>query len=210
MSKARDGIRETAEEAVKDFEFAKAEASRISVKSALDQFEAAAVVLRKKSTTWLCVAALLFLALGAYLFFLPYNPPPIIREVVEAMTPGNGKSTNPMPVSVPLLIAASAYFTSVRLALIGLLGVGLAFSLRMTRAYLHMAEHNQHKIRVTNSIEAFVAAVRTNERKDLVLGKLVESVTDFGDSGILSNEEKPSGLPSVIFEAMTKNVGKND
>jgi hypothetical protein len=73
-----------------------------------------------------------------------------------------------------------------------------------------MIEHNQHKLRVTNSIEAFVAAVRTNERKDLVLGKLIESVTEFGDSGILGTEEKPSGLPSVIFETMTKNVGKSD
>ena len=57
---------------------------------------------------------------------------------------------------------------------------------------------------------AFVAAVRTKERKDLVLGKLVEAVTDFGDSGILAKDDKPSGLPLVIFEAMTKNVGKSD
>jgi hypothetical protein len=73
-----------------------------------------------------------------------------------------------------------------------------------------MIEHNQHNLRVTNSIEAFVAAVRTNEQKDLVLSKLVESVTEFGDSGIIGKEEKPSGLPYVIFEAMTKNVGKAD
>ena len=82
--------------------------------------------------------------------------------------------------------------------------------MRMTRAYLHMIEHNQHKLRVTRSIEAFVAAVWEPGQKDLVLGKLIESVTDFGDSGILDKSDKPSTLPSVIFETMTKNVGKAD
>jgi hypothetical protein len=77
----------------------------------------------------------------------------------------------------------------------------------MTRAYFHMIEHNQHKSRVTNSIEAFVASVRTDEQRDLVLGKLVDSVTQFGESGILGKESEAS-LPSVVFEAVTKNVGK--
>ena len=71
-----------------------------------------------------------------------------------------------------------------------------------------MMEHNEHQIRVTNSIEAFVAAVRTKERKDMVLGKLVESVTDFGDSGILGQQSEAMSLPSVVLEAITKNVGK--
>jgi hypothetical protein len=73
-----------------------------------------------------------------------------------------------------------------------------------------MIEHNQHKLRVTNSIEAFVAAVREPGQKDLVLGKLVEAVTEFGDSGILGQQNEASGLPSVIVGAMTKNVGKGE
>jgi hypothetical protein len=81
--------------------------------------------------------------------------------------------------------------------------------LKLTRAYLHMVEHNEHKSRVTNSIEGFVASVRTDEQKDLVLGKLVDSVTQFGDSGILENgDEKASGLSAVILENVTKNAAK--
>ena len=152
-------------------------------------------------------ATLLFLTvLGLYLRHLSIHPPPLIQYVVRALEPDS--KAVPLPVSVPLLIAASAYFTSVRLALIGVLGVALAFSLRMTRAYLHMIEHNRHKLRVTNSIEAFVAAVRTDEQKDLVLSKLVESVTDFGDSGILDKDNEQPGIPSVMVETITKNVGK--
>ncbi len=67
---------------------------------------------------------------------------------------------------------------------------------------------NTIKLRVTNSIEAFVAAVRTREQKDLVLGKLVESVTEFSDPGIISNQADHTALPSVIFEPLVKNFSK--
>jgi hypothetical protein len=154
------------------------------------------------------ITILLFGALLLLLICFTRNPPPLIHQIVESLKPGS--IVVALPVSIPLLIAASAYYTSIRLALIGVLGIGLAFSLCMTKAYLHMIEHNQHKLRVTKSIEAFVAAVRTKEQKDLVLSKLVESVTEFGDSGILGNQGETSGLPSVIFEAMTKNVGKSE
>jgi hypothetical protein len=205
---AREGIRKTADEAVKDFENAKTEASKISVVNAQSQFQAAADALRTKATVWSLLTALIFSGLAALLIWLLLNPPPLIQDIVDALKPGSKDTA--LPVSVPLLVVASAYFTSIRLAIVGVLGVGLAFSLRMTRAYFHMIEHNEHKLRVTNSIEAFVAAVRTNEQKDRVLSKLVESVTEFGDSGILGNEEKPPSMPSVIFETMTKNFGKPD
>lgn len=151
---------------------------------------------------------LLFLGLLGTLSWLLFSPPTLIRHIVDALNPGSNVAA--LPVSVPLLVVASAYYTSTRLAIIGVLGVGLAFSLRMTRAYLHMIEHNEHKRRVTNSIEAFVAAVRTSEQKDLVLSKLVECVTEFGDSGILGKQGETSSLPSVFFETMTKNISKSD
>jgi hypothetical protein len=166
----------------------------------------AASALRIKAWISSGITAGLFSALVLLLYFFAKNPPPLIRQVVESMKPGSAVTA--LPVSVPLLVAASAYFTSIRLALIGVLGAALAFGLRMTRAYLHMIEHNQHKLRVTNSIEAFVAAVRTKEQKDLVLSKLVESVTEFGDSGILAAQGETQGLSPVIIEAITKNVGK--
>lgn len=208
VTEAHEGIRKTAEEAVKDFELAKAKASKISVDSAEQQFSAAAHSLKRKATFWASLTSILFAGLVCILVWLWRHPPELVQDVMDAMKPGS--KIVAMPVSIPLLIAASAYFTSIRLAIIGVLGIGMAFSLRMTRAYLHMIEHNQHKLRVTNSIEAFVAAVRTNEQKDLVLSKLVESVTEFGDSGILGKQGEASGLPSVIFESMTKNVGKAD
>lgn len=150
----------------------------------------------------------LFVALVVLLVCFLWHPPALVEAVVQALKPGSKAVT--LPVSTPLLIAASAYFTSIRLALVGLVGVGLALSLRMMRAYLHLIEHNQHKLRVTNSIEAFVAAVRTREQKDLVLGKLVESVTEFSDPGITGGQTESAGLHSVIFEPLIRNFNKAD
>jgi hypothetical protein len=208
VMEARTHIQSAAEQAAADLEAAKAKANEISVKGAQDQFAAAAVGLRSKARAWAALTAALFLALLAVLWWLLLRPPLLISLIVAALSPQSKQVA--LPVSVPLLIAASAYFTSIRLAIIGVLGIGLAFSLRMTRAYFHMIEHNHHKSRVTNSIEAFVASVRTPEQKDLVLSKLVDSVTQFGDSGILDKEtDKSAALPAVFFDAVTKNIGKS-
>ena len=205
-AKASTELQRTAKDAAEDFQRAKSAASKISVKGAQDEFAAAAKGLRKKATIWTAVTVVLFFGLFVLLGRLLKYPPPLISAIVAALIPQPKQVA--LPVSVPLLVAASAYYTSIRLALIGVLGIALAFSLRMTKAYFHMIERNQHKSRVTNSIEAFVASVRTDEQKDLVLGKLVDSVTQFGESGILGKESEAS-LPSVVFEAVTKNVGKS-
>jgi len=188
-------------------------ANKISVKAAQEQFEAAAQELSWNSRLWIVSSALFFSALVGFLLVQLWNPPTLVRQIVEALNPVPVGAPARQPISsipVPLLVTAGPFFTSIRLALVGILGIGLAFSLRMSRAYLHMSEHNRHKLRVTNSIEAFVAGVRTNEQKDLVLSKLVESVTQFGESGILANQGDSANLPSVILESITKNVGKSE
>lgn len=206
--KLQEEIRETAAEAVKEYEQAKENASRISVNAARDQFESAERRLKIRAYLWTAFSVFFFTALIVGLVWLFNHPPSIIGDIEDALKPGSKTTFPSVPFS--LLLAASAYFTSVRLALIGVLSVGFAVSVRMMRAYIHMREHNEHKLRVTNSIEAFVAAVRTKEQKDLVLSKLVESVTEFGDSGILGKQSESTSLPSVMLEAITKNVGKSD
>ena len=206
-AEVRVQIQNTAKQATEELEAAKAKANEISVRGAQDQFAAAAKGLRSKAVGWTILTIALFIAVCGVLCWLLLHPPILISWIVASLSPESHQVA--LPVSVPLLIAASAYFTSIRLALIGVLGLGLAFSLRMTKAYFHMIEHNHHKSRVTNSIEAFVASVRTNEQKDLVLSKLVDSVTQFGESGILDNEGEKSVLPQIFFEAVTKNIGKS-
>jgi hypothetical protein len=204
---ANADVRKTVKESADELEAVKTAARKISVQGAQDEFATAAKILSKRAAAWTATTIGLFVMLVGVLCRFLFHPPPLIAAIAGALMPQPSQVA--LPVSVPLLVAASAYYTSIRLALIGVLGVALAFSLRMTRAYFHMIEHNQHKSRVTNSIEAFVASVRTDEQRDLVLGKLVDSVTQFGESGILGKESETSSLPSVMFEAVTKNVGKS-
>jgi hypothetical protein len=208
VDEARTEIRKTADEAAADLELAKKRATKITVDTAQTQFLKAGKVFRLKIFVWFIVSLMLFISFFKILNNFINTPPELIRSIVQAIEPGS--KLNLPPVSIPLLVAASAYFTSLRLAVIGILGVALAFSLRMTRAYFHMLEHNQHKLRVTNSIEAFVAAVRGDERKDAVLAKLVECATEFGESGILSKQGEVNPLPSVILDSVTKNVSHRE
>jgi hypothetical protein len=204
---AQERIEEEVKTAQAKIQALRDKANEITVQGAKDQFETAAKALRRKVIAWGILAADLFVALLGVVFWFLLRPPPIIKAIVAALTP-ESKATA-VPVSVPLLIAASAYYTSIRLAIIGIVALAFAFSLRMTRAYFHMIEHNHHKSRVTNSIEGFVASTATKEQRDMVLSKLVDCVTQFGDSGILDkDDEKASGLSAVILENITKNVGK--
>jgi hypothetical protein len=197
-----------AKEAVDATEAAKNRASKISVDSATQQFEAATSRLRMRAFGWAISSGASLTALVWFALYMYRHPPALIQKIVEGMS--SGPHAFALAIPTPLLLLAVSYFTGLRLALIGSLGVCLAFSLKMMRAYLHMAEHNQHKLHVTRSIEAFVAAVRTDEHRDLVLGKLVESVTEFGDSGLLGKQGETSNLPSVVLESVTKNIGKAD
>ncbi len=201
-------IRTDAKQALEEYELAKEKSNKIVVDQAEKQFVDASKKLRGSAHFWLYVTISILACLMLALFCFFYSPPEIIRHIEQAIEPGSKSA--PIQVSVPLLVIAGAYFTAIRLALIGVLGVALAVSLRMMRAYYHMAEHNEHRLRVTKSISAFVAAIRTPEQKDLGLGKLVESVTDFGDSGMLSGQGESSTWPSIMLESITKNVGKSE
>lgn len=208
VESAKDEIQKKADEVL---EGAYRTASKVSVKAAQDEFMGAARMSGKRSTVWLTLSVIFSVSLLLFLVWHLIYPPQLIREITESLKPASGGNTAATSVSVPLLVAGAAYFTSIRLAIAGVLGAALAFSIRMARAYLHMTEFNLHRIRVTNSIEAFVAAFHTNEQQDIALSKLVESITQFGDSGILAKPgEPPSSLPSVVVDSITKNVGKID
>lgn len=99
-----------------------------------------------------------------------------------------------------------AYHASIRAIILGAIGALSTFFLTLLKAYLHLLEHNSHRQRVANSTEAFVAAATTPEQRDLILGRLVDSVTTFGDSGLLKKEStENSPLSKFSFDIATKN-----
>lgn len=202
-----DSLHNAAENAVAQVNLARREAREIVLKDADDQFETAAKGFLGRAWTWGRMSAGFFIWLVVCLFVYVHYPPDIVTRLLGLLEPG---SKQPWSAPTSYVVIASAYFTSIRLAFLGLLSLGLAFSLRMTRAYLHLIEHNRHKQRVAKSIASFVGAVLSEDRKDLIVSKLVDAVTEFGDPGILTKQPEGSALPSVFVEAITKSFGKSD
>ena len=87
-----------------------------------------------------------------------------------------------------------AYHAGIRAVILGALFGLLSFFLTLLKAYLHILEANQHKLRVANSAEGLVAAAKTPERQDLILSRLVDAIVDFGESGLL--KDNPSDKSS--------------
>jgi hypothetical protein len=64
-----------------------------------------------------------------------------------------------------------------------------------------MRAHNAHRLRVANSVAAFVEAARTNEQSDQILAHLVTAVATFGNTGLVEGGED---RPIVPIEAISK------
>ena len=91
-------------------------------------------------------------------------------------------------------------------SLIAFFGTITAFFLKMFRAHLYMREKNKHRVRVANCIEAFVNSAATEEQRDSILSQLVDSVTQFGSSGLLQREDDNVSRPKMSIESMIKTL----
>ncbi|MCP4760434.1 MAG: hypothetical protein GY870_01550 [archaeon] len=95
------------------------------------------------------------------------------------------------------------YLSIIRIGVLGLISTIIGFSLKMLKANLHMHQHNLHRKRLANSMAAFAESAMTNEQRDLILSQLVESVSNFGASGMISKESEKGG---ISIDSITKTV----
>ena len=158
-------------------------AKEVSVGAAQDQFNSAQKIFRIKAAIWSVLTVLAFAGLFGYANHLFNQASATI-------------SSEPIQELI--------YKSVLRLTIITGIGAVATFFLRMTRAHFHMLEQNSHRRRVANSMVAFIDAAMTREQRDLILGKLVESVVDFGDPGILDRDKDSVTGPTVAIEALTK------
>ncbi|WP_128911554.1 hypothetical protein [Granulicella sibirica] len=172
-------------------ENARKTATGFSVRAAQDQFDQASVSLARKATAWGLLALLAFGCFVEFAFQIYRNPPSVFTD----------KSVGHI-ASIPEAI----YLTAIRITLLTAIGAFATFCVKMLRAHLHMSEFNNHRRRVANSMAAFVEATQTPEQRDLIFGKLVDAVVNFGDSGLLEKDSESLGVPSIAFEAITKNL----
>jgi hypothetical protein len=150
-------------------------AFKVSVEAAQQQFGEAEAFYKKQVRLWASIAVLTLLGFGAFGWFLLTSArPPATLDVI--------------------------YFTAIRLVLLSALAAVATFCLRVFRSNLHMRAQNAHRLRVANSIAAFVEAARTNEQSDQILAQLVGAVASFGSTGLVETDDRPI----VPIEAISK------
>ena len=149
-------------------------ATGISVAEAQKQFSLATVRLNAKVKLWgkIVIASLVAIVIAPALFMLWPLPPNCLWP--EAL-----------------------YHTLLRILILTAVAGVLSFSIRVFRAHLHMVEKNEHRVRVANSIESFVNSAIEPQQRDLILAKLVESIVDFGDSGMIRHEKDDAGSSTM-------------
>ncbi len=172
-------------------ERARGTARGFSVKAAQIEFDTASNQLRQRAIGWGVLSLAVFVGFIGFALNIYHHPPIFFSEQ-------RSSSSN--------LVAEAIYFSAIRVTILTAIGALATFCLRMLRAHLHMSAQNDHRRRVANSMEAFVEAAQTPEQRDIIFGRLVDSVVDFGESGILEKTGDTLSVPSVAIEAVTKNL----
>lgn len=101
------------------------------------------------------------------------------------------------------------YYSAIRVSILAAIGTVAAFCLRIFRAQMHMSEKNRHRQRVANSIGAFVESAVTPEQRDQILSQLVESVIQFGNSGLLQNEDDNVYRPKMTIDSIMRTLSSS-
>ena len=160
-------------------------AARISVKDAQDQFREAQAALDKRVKIWAGLGITSVLAfIGIAMYFATVELPDQWRWQV-------------------------VYHSAIRVSILTAIGTAAAFCLKILRAHLHMSEKNRHRQHVANSMEAFVQSAVTPEQRDLILSQLVESIVQFGNSGLVQREDDNVYRPKMTIDSITRTLSTN-
>ena len=101
------------------------------------------------------------------------------------------------------------YHSAIRVTILTATATAGAFCLKILRAHMHMSEKNRHRQRVANSIGSFVESAATPEQRDLILSQLVDSVTQFGNSGLVQREEDSAARPRVTIDSIMRTLSSS-
>jgi hypothetical protein len=155
-------------------------AQKISVQEAQEQFQNAILSNNKNIIIWGSITTLLIIAFVIYFI---------------SMLHVNLSDTWTWKV---------VYFSGLRVGFIGFIGSLLAFSLKILKSYLHIKEHNQHRQRIANSMASFAESATNRDQRDLILSRLIDSVSNFGNSGMVGNDDDSN--PKITIDNITRTL----
>ena len=159
-------------------------AAKISVEEAQKQFREAQAALDRRVKVWAVLGSVGVSGfLGVAIWFATMNPS------------GQGWQL--------------VYYGAIKISVLTVIATTTAFCLKILRAHLHMSEKNRHRQRVANSMEAFVQSAATPEQRDLILSQLVESIVQFGHSGLVQREDDSVYRPKMTIDSITRTFPTN-
>jgi hypothetical protein len=192
LNEKLDEVESRANEVIKKFEEEIAElgqkrqeaARDLSVDEAINQFKVRAKELKSRVRFWgVCLIA----SIATFIFCIwqlwGWSP-----EGVKAST-FNGYFSWDI-----------VYHTTLRVLILSTIVWLIAVCLRVFRSYLHLQEHNLHRLVIAQGMKTFILAAATKEHQDIILIRLVEAVSEFGNSGLI--EPAKSGGDSPITQLL--------
>lgn len=159
-------------------------AAGISVDEAQRQFREARIPIKKSIVLWSILSSVFLLGFLVYVF---------------SFSPGKGAGEFTWDL---------IYGWAIKISIMIVVGTVVAFCVRMLRAYIYIREKNEHRLRVANCIGSFVGSASTQDQRDQILIILVESVVQFGASGLIPKEED-GPRSKVAVEAFLKSLSSN-
>ena len=101
------------------------------------------------------------------------------------------------------------YYTILRVTLLGSIAAVIAFALVVFRSNLHMYYHSLHRQQLTSSIPTFVEAANSDDQRDIIFAKLVEAVSSFGQSGLISKGDEFPNSTKLVVDMLPKILSQN-
>lgn len=98
------------------------------------------------------------------------------------------------------------YKTAIRITILVSIGAVATFCLKILRSSYHMYKHNQHRQRIANSMSSFVDSAITPEQRDIILTHLVESIANFGNSGLVHGEDDNINASKFVVDNLIRNI----
>jgi hypothetical protein len=181
---------------------ARSTAAGVSFSEVQKEFRAAQANLFRKVSLWGGLSGLAFCGFILFAWYIVQHPP-LLAAMQPQLRPDHvdGSSKTASESSVWLAV----YLAAIRITILTAIGAATTFFLRMFRAHLHMNEYNLHRQRVVNSLPVLVQAAETPEQRDQIRGRLIDLVTGFGNSGLLTEDDSFSA-PKMTIDTVMKNL----
>jgi hypothetical protein len=192
QAEIESAIQSAREEAKSIFQLAQQTAQGVSLDEVQKQFATAADECYTAVKLWAALSGIFVVFFVIIIVgFLNWWTPTFLGAAGEKGAPGS-----------------AIYQTVIRVTILTAVAAIATFCLRVFRAQMHMREQNLHRKRVANSMAAFLGAASSPEQRDVILGRVVDAITAFGNSGLLTDGDETMSPAKVILESIPRAISQ--